>query len=115
MRPIRTPWAEAVSAARLSELADPDARENYQVVLAFRDRLAAAGTLEDCYLGIFLDQGGVQIPPLFLDQLPLLLALGVLLYLLAAAAAYVYLAINAAQTAQMHALEAQKTRELAAL
>jgi hypothetical protein len=60
---------EAVSEARLSELADPDARENYQLVLGFRGRLAAAGTLEDCYLNVFLDQGGVKIPPLFLDQL----------------------------------------------
>ena len=40
---------EAVSAARLDELADPDAVENYRVVLGFRDRLLAAGTLEECY------------------------------------------------------------------
>ncbi|MDH3593582.1 MAG: DUF6352 family protein [Rhodospirillales bacterium] len=60
---------EAVSATRLAELADSDARENYQVVLGFRDRLVAAGTLEDCYLNAFLDEGGVRVPPLFLDQL----------------------------------------------
>ena len=60
---------EAVSEARLGELADPDARDNYRVVLEFRDRLVAAGTVEDCYLGIFLDDTGVRVPPLFLDQL----------------------------------------------
>lgn len=71
---------EAVSEARLAELADPDARDNYRVVLGFRDRLAAAGTLEECYLRLFLppagnggDEGGsagaVPVPPLFVDQL----------------------------------------------
>jgi hypothetical protein len=68
---------ETVSAARLAELADPDARDNYRVVLGFRDRLAAAGTLEECYLRLFLppagnggDGGGESpVPPLFIDQL----------------------------------------------
>jgi hypothetical protein len=44
---------EAVAEARLAALADPDARDNYRVVLAFRDRLVAAGTVEACYMGIF--------------------------------------------------------------
>jgi hypothetical protein len=79
---------EAVSEARLAELADPDARDNYRVVLGFRDRLAAAGTLEECYLRLFLPpaeggspgapdapnapnapNAGVPVPPLFIDQL----------------------------------------------
>ena len=67
---------EAVSEARLAELVDPDARDNYRVVLGFRDRLAAAGTLEECYLRLFLPpaEGGapdaaVPVPPLFIDQL----------------------------------------------
>lgn len=60
---------EAVSEERLGELADPDARENYQVVLSFRDRLTHAGTLEDAYLDLFLQSGGVPVPPLFVDQL----------------------------------------------
>ena len=47
---------EAVSEARLAELADPDARENYQVVLGFRDRLVRAGTLEAAYMQILSDQ-----------------------------------------------------------
>jgi hypothetical protein len=62
---------ERVAAQRLQQLADPDARENYEVVLAFRDRLVAAGTLEDAYLSLFLEagRGGVPVPPLFVDQL----------------------------------------------
>ena len=76
---------EAVSEARLAELADPDARDNYRVVLGFRDRLAAAGTLEECYLRLFLppagtgsgdggsgdgrSAGAIPVPSLFIDQL----------------------------------------------
>ena len=64
---------EAVSEARLAELADPDARDNYRIVLGFRDRLVAAGTLEECYLRLFppaTESGStVPVPPLFIDQL----------------------------------------------
>ena len=60
----------AVDAARLQSLADPDAVENYEIVLAFRDRLAAAGTVEACYRGLFEGAGSpVPVPPLFVDQL----------------------------------------------
>lgn len=58
-----------VSAADVAALADPDARENYQVLLAFRDRLIAAGTLEDAYLRLFLEPSPTPTPPLFIDQL----------------------------------------------
>jgi hypothetical protein len=64
----------AVAPDRLAGLADPDACENYAVVLAFRDRLLAAGTLETCYLGLFLEAGGISVPPLFLDQLAQVIA-----------------------------------------
>jgi hypothetical protein len=60
---------EAVAEERLAALADPDARDNYRVVLAFRDRAAAAGTLEECYLRTFLNDGTVRIPPLFIAQM----------------------------------------------
>ncbi len=69
---LRNP-REAVSGERLAAMADPDAIENYQVVLGFRDRLMAAGSLEDAYLKLFLEPdgipGGVGVPPLFIDQL----------------------------------------------
>ena len=74
---LRNP-REAVSEARLGALADPDARENYQIVLAFRDRLVAAGTLEQCYLELFLKQGPVPVPPLFVDQLAHVIARAIL-------------------------------------
>jgi hypothetical protein len=58
-----------VASARLNALADPAARENYAVVLAWRDRLLEAENLEAAYLGLFLQPGGVPVPPLFVDQL----------------------------------------------
>lgn len=58
----------AVAPERLAQLKDPDARENYQVVLDFRDRLVAADSVESCYRSLF--QGDrVPVPPLFVDQL----------------------------------------------
>jgi plasmid stability protein len=56
-----------VTRAELDAIGDPDARDNYRVVLAFRDRLLDAGTVEGCYLGLF--KGAVDIPPLFIDQM----------------------------------------------
>lgn len=63
---------QAVSEERLQQLADPDAVDNYRIVLAFRDRLIKAGTLEAAYLDLFLENApssGVPVPPLFIDQL----------------------------------------------
>ena len=57
----------AVADAELAALADADARHNYRVVLKFRDRLLAAGTVEGCYMGLF--KGAVDVPPLFIGQL----------------------------------------------
>lgn len=69
---LRNP-REAVAAERLAAFADPDARENYEVVLRLRDQLIAAGTVEGCYLRTFLDANAetraVDLPPLFLDQM----------------------------------------------
>lgn len=56
-----------VGDRELDALADVDARDNYRVVLRFRERLLAAGTLEGCYAALFRD--GVDVPPLFVDQL----------------------------------------------
>lgn len=58
----------AVDESRLATLADPDAIENYQVMLAFRDRLRASETVEACYRGLF-GEGGIALPPLFVDHL----------------------------------------------
>jgi len=57
-----------VPDADLRAIADPDARENYRVWLRFRDRLAAAATLEQAYVGLFAGDG-VDVPPLFVHQM----------------------------------------------
>ena len=59
-----------VAPARLAALGDPDAEENYRIVLSFRDRLVQAGTVEACYRGLFGGgRAAVPVPPLFVDQL----------------------------------------------
>jgi hypothetical protein len=56
-----------VSKEELGRLQDRDARDNYEFVLRFRDRLLQAGTVEGCYMNLF--GGGVDIPPLFIEQM----------------------------------------------
>jgi len=56
-----------VAAEELAAVEDADARENYRILLEFRDRLTAATTLEEAYLGLFLRPA--PIPGLFVDQL----------------------------------------------
>ncbi|PWS36027.1 hypothetical protein DFH01_19000 [Falsiroseomonas bella] len=58
----------AVPPAELAALADADARENWQVFLSFRDRVAAAPNLEAAWLRLY-QQGVAGIPPLFLQML----------------------------------------------
>lgn len=57
-----------VTAAELAAIADPDARDNYSLLLRFIARLAAAPTLEHAYLDFFIAPGD-PVPPIFLDQL----------------------------------------------
>ena len=59
---------EAAGDGRIDAMADEDARDNYRVMLAFRDRLVGAGTVEACYLEIFRADS-VTIPPMFIDQM----------------------------------------------
>ena len=58
----------AVPESRLEDLNDPDARENYAVMLGFRDHLLAHDTIEEAYLALFR-AGRIAVPPLFIDQL----------------------------------------------
>ncbi len=60
--------SRAVNAAEIEAVEDEDARDNYRVVLRFRDRLLAAGTLEGAYLALFRS-GSVDIPPLFIEHM----------------------------------------------
>ena len=56
-----------VSAQEISAIADPDARENWTVMIAFRDLLMSKPTLEAVYLDIV--HRGVKVPHLLLNQL----------------------------------------------
>ena len=57
-----------IAAGDIAAIADADARENWQVMCAFRDHLLRHSTLEAAYLDLIQrDVGGT--PPLFLDQL----------------------------------------------
>jgi hypothetical protein len=57
-----------VESDEIAAMTDPDARENWQVVLEFRDHLLKHPTLEAAYLALI--RGGVgRTPPLFLNQL----------------------------------------------
>jgi hypothetical protein len=58
----------AVAAAESAAIADADARENWQFVLAFRDLLLRQPTLEAAYLAL-VRSGSVNLPPLFLNHL----------------------------------------------
>jgi hypothetical protein len=55
-------------ASALALIEDADARDNYNILLAFLGRLKRAASLESCYLEIF-SGGEVAVPPLFIDQL----------------------------------------------
>jgi hypothetical protein len=59
---------QEVGIAALEEVEDPDARDNYRILLGFLGRLTRAASLESCYLEIF-SGGEVGVPPLFIDQL----------------------------------------------
>ena len=56
-----------VRADEIAAIADADARENWQVLLSFRDLLMSYPTLEAAYLHIV--RHGVRVPHLFLNQL----------------------------------------------
>ncbi|MGA8615919.1 MAG: DUF6352 family protein [Xanthobacteraceae bacterium] len=56
-----------VSAGEIDTIADADARENWQHMIAFRDHLLAHPTIEVAYLSLVRE--GTRVPLLFLDQL----------------------------------------------
>ncbi|MGZ3288954.1 MAG: DUF6352 family protein [Xanthobacteraceae bacterium] len=57
-----------VGADEIAEVADDDARENWQFVLAFRDLLLRHRTLEAAYLALVRSRS-IALPPLFVNQL----------------------------------------------
>ncbi len=58
----------AVAASDIAAIADADARENWALMIAFRDRLLAHPTLEAAYLAL-IREGVGRTPPLFVNQL----------------------------------------------
>ena len=57
-----------VTGAEIAKIADVDARENWSLMVAFRDRLVAHRTVEAAYLDL-VRHGVGDTPPLFLNQL----------------------------------------------
>lgn len=57
-----------VSGSDIAALADADARENWTFMMAFRDRLLAAPSLEAVYVSLARNGTG-HMPPIFLSQL----------------------------------------------
>jgi hypothetical protein len=57
-----------VPASDVAAIADPDARENWQLLIAFRDHLLRHKTLEAAYVDL-IRRGVGNTPPLFVNQL----------------------------------------------
>jgi hypothetical protein len=57
-----------VSASDIASIDDPDARENWRLLIGFRDHLLRHQTLEAAFSALVRDGVG-NIPPLFLNQL----------------------------------------------
>jgi hypothetical protein len=57
-----------VSAREIAAIADADARENWALMVAFRDHLVAHRTIEAAYLDL-IRRGVGETPPLFINQL----------------------------------------------
>ena len=57
-----------VDSREIATIADPDARENWALMMAFRDRLIRRGTVEAAYLDL-VRHGVGDTPPLFLNHL----------------------------------------------
>ena len=69
---------DEVAIADIAAMADADIRENYQVMIGFRNHLVTSGSLENGYLRFFKNQSSIQIPPLFLNQLTQLILRNIL-------------------------------------
>ena len=65
-----------VTDEEIAAIADPDARENYRVMLRFRDSLLAEPSLEAYYAGLF--RADVAVPPAFVHHTVQVIARGML-------------------------------------
>lgn len=58
----------AVTEADITAIEDPDARDNYKIILNFRDLLTGSGSIEGAYMALF-DGRPITVPPVFIDQM----------------------------------------------
>jgi Family of unknown function (DUF6352) len=58
---------QAVTASQIAAIADPDARENWEMMIAWRNHLVRNGTLESAYLEIV--RRSISLPQVFIGQL----------------------------------------------
>jgi Family of unknown function (DUF6352) len=58
---------QAVTLSQVAAIADPDARENWEMMIAWRNRLVRHGTLESAYLDIV--RRNIKAPQVFVGQL----------------------------------------------
>jgi Family of unknown function (DUF6352) len=58
---------QAVAASQIAGIADPDARENWEMMIAWRNHLVRYGTLESAYLEIV--RRNIKLPQVFVGQL----------------------------------------------
>jgi hypothetical protein len=63
---LRNP-RQAVTSSQIAAIADPDARENWEMMIAWRDHLVKHGTLESAYLEIV--RRNIRLPQIFVGQL----------------------------------------------
>lgn len=56
-----------ITDTELDAVEDEDARDNFRVILRFRQKLLDAGTVEGCYMSLF--KAPIDIPPMFVDQM----------------------------------------------
>jgi hypothetical protein len=66
-RALLTDPRHSVSPARIAAIADADARENWEVMIAFRDHLVSHRTVEAAYLDIV--RRNLRFPHVFLNQM----------------------------------------------
>ena len=58
---------QVVTSAQIAGIADPDARENWEMMIAWRNHLLRHGTLESAYLEIV--RRNIKLPQVFVGQL----------------------------------------------
>ena len=59
----------SISGDDIQSIKDESARQNYQIILDYRDFLVGHGSIEAAYAALFQADTQITIPPLFIDQL----------------------------------------------